>query len=356
MYKRLVECVPNFSEGRNKEVLAQIAKAIKSVENVSLLNIDPGEAANRTVYTFVGEAEAVVEAAFRAVRTAGELIDMSQHHGTHPRIGATDVLPLIPISGITLEECAELARGLSKRIAEELQIPVYCYEAAAFKPERKNLAVCRAGEYEGLAAKLVSETKKPDFGARAIDERIAKTGASVVGARDFLIAVNFNLNTTDTQVATEIACDVREKGRPMREGDPVTGNIIMGDNGKPLMKPGTLKAVKAIGWYIDEYGIAQVSMNITNMYVTPLHIAYEEVCRAAEARGVQVTGTEIIGLVPKKALYDAGTYFLNKQKKSTDISEADIIDVAIKSMVLDDLRPFNPREKVIEYQMEDKAS
>ena len=346
---RIVECVPNFSEGRDMSVIKQITNEIESVEDISLLNVDPGEATNHTVVTFVGSPESVVEAAFRAVKKAGEVIDMRKHHGAHPRMGATDVLPLIPVSGITLEECAELARGLAKRIADEAGIPCYCYEASAFRPERKNLAVCRAGEYEALPQKLATPEKTPDFGARPFDESVAQTGCTVVGARDFLIAVNFNLNTTSTRRANAIAFDVREKGRPKREGNPITGTIVRDKDGKPVMIPGTLKCTKAIGWYIDEYGIAQVSMNMTNLKVTPLHIAFDEVCRCAAARGIRVTGTEIVGLVPKQTLIDAGRYFLEKQHRSTGIPEADILKIAIKSMGLDDLRPFNPKEKVIEY-------
>ncbi|MCH5335337.1 MAG: glutamate formimidoyltransferase [Alistipes sp.] len=355
MEKRIIECVPNFSEGRDMEVIAKIASAIESQGDVKLLDTDPGEATNRTVITFVGEPEAVVEAAFRAVKCAGENIDMRRHKGAHPRTGATDVLPLIPISGITLEECAELARGLAKRIADELEIPTYCYEAAAFRPERKNLAVCRAGEYEALAEKLVDPHRAPDFGARPMDERIARTGATVVGARDFLIAVNFNLNTTSTRRANAIAFDVREKGRPVREGNPITGKIVRDAEGNPVMKPGTLKACKAIGWYIDEYGIAQVSMNLTDIAVTPLHTAFDEVCRAANERGVRVTGTEIVGLVPKRALIEAGRHFLRKQHRSTGIAEREIIRIAIKSLGLSDLREFKPEEKVIEYLMGDSG-
>jgi len=356
--KRIIECVPNFSEGRNMNVIKQITDAVESVEGVRLLNVDPGEATNRTVVTFVGEPEAVCEAAFRAAKKAGEVIDMRYHHGAHPRMGATDVLPLIPVSGITLDECAQLARQLAERMAKEAGIPCYCYEAAAFRPERKNLAVCRAGEYEALHEKLTTPGREPDFmpdGSQIEDlkSRIEKTGCTAVGARDFLIAVNFNLNTTSTRRANAIAFDVREKGRPMREGDMLTGNIIRNRLGQPLMKPGTLKCTKAIGWYIDEYGIAQVSMNMTDLSVTPLHVAFDEVCRAAAARGVRVTGTEIVGLVPKKTLIDAGHYFLEKQQRSVGIPEADIIKIAIKSMGLDDLRPFNPREKVIEYLIED---
>ena len=350
---RIVECVPNFSEGRDASVIRQIADAIAGVEGVSLLNVDPGEATNRTVVTFVGEPEAVCEAAFRGVCKAAELIDMRHHHGEHPRMGATDVLPLIPVSGITLEECAELARQLGQRIADEAHIPCYLYEAAAVRPGHRNLALCRAGEYEALPEKLADPVRQPDLGARPFDERIARAGCTVVGARDFLIAVNFNLNTTSTQSASAIACDVREKGRPVREGNPVTGPIVRDADGNPVMRPGTLKCTKAIGWYIQEYGIAQVSMNMTNLSVTPLHVAFEEVCRAAQARGLRVTGTEIVGLMPRKSLVDAGCYFLRKQERSTDIPEADIIEMAIKSMGLDDLRPVSPREKVIEYLMED---
>ena len=352
--KRIIECVPNFSEGRNAEVIHAITHEIETTVGVSLLNVDPGEATNRTVVTFVGEPEPVCEAAFRAVKKAGEVIDMRLHHGAHPRQGATDVLPLIPINGVTLEECAEMARQLAKRIADELLIPTYCYEASALKPSHRNLAVCRAGEYEALADKLQDEEKGPDFGRRPMDEHIARTGATVVGARDFLIAVNFNLNTTSTRRANAIAFDVREKGRPVREGNPITGTIVRDADGNPVMKPGTLKGTKAIGWYIDEYGIAQVSMNITDIKATPLHKAFDEVCRCAQNRGLRVTGTEIVGLVPKRVLVDAGRYFLEKQQRSVGIPEQDIIDIAVRSMGLDDLRPFNPREKVIEYLMEDK--
>ena len=351
--ERIIECVPNFSEGRNMDIIKQITNEIEKHKGVILLDVDPGEATNRTVVTFVGSPEAVCDAAYDAVKQAGELIDMRQHHGAHPRMGATDVLPLIPVSGITLEECAELARQLAKRLAEEARIPCYCYEASAFKPERKNLAVCRAGEYEALPEKLATPEKAPDFGARPFDEGVARTGCTAVGARDFLIAVNYNLNTTSTRRANAIAFDVREKGRPMREGGLLTGKPLKDADGKTIMQPGTLKATKAIGWFIDEYGIAQVSMNMTNLNVTPLHVAFDEVCRAAAARGVRVTGTEIVGLVPKKTLIDAGKYFLEKQQRSTGIPEEDIMKIAIKSMGLDDLKPFNPREKVIEYLLED---
>ena len=352
MQKRIVECVPNFSEGRDKEVIRQIVTAIESSGGVKVLDVDPGEATNRTVVTFVGDPESVVGAAFAGVKRAAELIDMRRHKGAHPRMGATDVLPLIPIAGITLEECAALARDLAKRIADELHVPTYCYEAAAFRPERKNLAVCRAGEYEALPEKLAHAETAPDFGARPYDEGVARTGATTVGARDFLIAVNFNLNTTSTRRANAIAFDVREKGRPVREGNPITGKVVKDAEGNPVMRPGTLKATKAIGWFIEEYGIAQVSMNITDISVTPLHVAFDEVCRKADARGVRVTGTEIVGLVPKRALIEAGKYFLRKQHRSVGISEEEIVRLAVKSMGLDDLKPFKPEEKVIEYLLE----
>ena len=350
--RQIVECVPNFSEGRDKAVIKQITDVIEACEGVKLLDVDPGEATNRTVVTFVGEPEAVVEAAFKAVKKAGEVIDMRHHHGAHPRMGATDVCPLVPVSGITLEECADLARKLAERIAAELRIPCYCYEAAALKPERRNLAVCRKGEYEALPEKLADPGGCPDFGARPYDEDAAKTGCTAVGARDCLMAVNFNLNTTSTRRANAIAFDVREKGRPERIGNPITGTIKRDENGKPVMRPGTLKGTKAIGWFIKEYGIAQVSMNITDINATPLHVAFDEVCRAAQARGLRVTGTEIVGLVPERAVMDAGKYFLRKQNRSTGIPKEDILNIAIKSMGLDDLRPFVPEEKVIEYLLD----
>ena len=349
--ERIIECVPNFSEGRNMEVIDAIVAAIEKSGGVKVLDVDPGEATNRTVVTFVGSPEAVVEAAFQGVKKAGELIDMRQHHGAHPRSGATDVLPLIPISGMTLEE---LARKLAERIYNELEIPCYCYESAAQKPERKNLAVCRAGEYEALPEKMGDPDRMPDFGPGHYTERAAQAGATNVGARDFLIAVNYNLNTTSTRRANAIAFDVREKGRPKREGNPITGKIVKDENGKTVMIPGTLKGCKAIGWFIDEYGIAQVSMNITDINTTPLHIAFDEVCRAAQARGLRVTGTEIVGLVPKRTLIEAGRYFLEKQQRSTGIAEEEIMKIAVKSMGLDDLKPFNPAEKVIEYLIQDE--
>ena len=360
--EQIIECVPNFSEGRNKNVIDAIVAAIIrggaeaecEKPGVKVLNVDPGEATNRTVVTFTGSPEAVAEAAFAGVKCAGELIDMRKHHGAHPRSGATDVLPFIPVSGITLEECAAIARKCAERIYKELGIPCYCYEAAAYRSERKNLAVCRQGEWEALPQKMTDPDKMPDFGPGEYTERAAISGASNVGARDFLIAVNFNLNTTSTRRANAVAFDVREKGRPKREGNPITGKIVKDENGNTVMIPGTLKGCKAIGWFIDEYGIAQVSMNITDINATPLHKAFEEVCRAAQARGLRVTGTEIVGLVPKRTLIDAGKYFLEKQQRSTGISEEEIMKIAVKSMGLDDLKPFDPKEKVIEYLMVDE--
>lgn len=350
--KQIIECVPNFSEGRDHAVINAIVDEIKKGDQVSLLDVDPGEATNRTVVTFVGEPKEVLDAAVRGVKKAAELIDMRKHHGAHPRMGATDVCPLIPVSGITLDECAELARQLAKRISDEVGIPTYCYEAAAFTPERKNLAVCRQGEYEGLAERLGKPGQGADFGDRPIDEAAARTGATAVGARDFLIAVNFNLNTTSTRRANAIAFDVREKGRPKREGGKLTGKPLKDENGKPIMIPGTLKGTKAIGWFIDEYGIAQVSMNITDMGQTPLYKAFDEVSRAARERGIRVTGTEIVGLVPKRAIVDAGKHYLRMQQRSLGIPESEIIKIAVKSMGLDELKPFNASEKIIEYMLE----
>lgn len=360
---KIIECVPNYSEGRNKEVIDLIVKAIadttvnteRGEERVRVLDVDPGEATNRTVVTFVGSPEAVMEAAFQGEKKAAELIDMRQHHGAHPRSGATDVLPLIPVAGTTLDECAGWARTLAKRIYDELGIPCYCYEAAAYTPERRNLAVCRAGEYEALPEKVIDPKRKPDFGPGEYNETVAKAGATNVGARDFLIAVNFNLNTTSTRRAMAVAFDVREKGRPAREGGSLTGKILKDAEGQTVWVPGTLKGCKAIGWYIEEYGIAQVSMNITDINTTPLHVAFEEVCRAAAARGLRVTGTEIVGLVPKRVLLETGRYYLEKQQRSLGISEDEIIKIAAKSLGLSDLKPFNPREKVIEFLMEDEA-
>lgn len=354
MSKRIIECVPNFSEGTDMSVIEAITEAILSVENIKLLNVDPGKATNRTVVTFVGEPDAVCEAAFRGVKKAAELIDMRKHKGAHPRMGATDVLPLIPVSGISLEETAELARRLGERIGREAGIPVYAYEAAAYTPERRNLAVCRQGEYEGLEKRFSNPATQPDFGPKSYSESVARTGATAVGARDFLIAVNFNLNTTSTRRANAIAFDVREKGRPQREGGSLTGKILRDEKGEPLMTPGTLPGTKAIGWFIDEYGIAQVSMNINDLSKTPLHIAFDEVCHKAAQRGIRVTGTEIVGVVPKRVLLDAGNYFLEKQERSKGIPEEEVIRIASKSMGLSELQPFDPNEKVLEYLIRDK--
>ena len=354
--KQLIECVPNFSEGRNLDVIKQITNEIETVEGIKLLDVDPGASTNRTVVTFVGEPADVLEAAFRGIRKAQELIDMRNHHGDHPRFGATDVCPLVPVAGITMEETAEYARKLAERVGKELSIPVFCYENSAFKPERRNLANCRQGEYEALKERIVTKEWKPDFGPNKFTESVAKSGASAIGARDFLIAVNYNLNTTSTRRANAIAFDVREKGRPKREGNPITGKILKDAKGNPVMIPGTLKGTKAIGWFIKEYGIAQVSMNITSIRETPLHVAFEEVCKKAAARGIRVTGTEIVGLVPKSVLIDAADYYLAKQQRSLGIDEAEKMKIAIKSMGLDDLKPFNPEEKVIEYMIADKTA
>lgn len=335
MEKKILECVPNFSEGRDMGIIGQITGAIESVEGVRLLDVDPGRDTNRTVVTFVGEPDAVVEAAFRGVKKASELIDMSKHHGEHPRMGATDVCPLVPVSGITMEETVVYARKLAKRIGEELSIPVYCYENAAFEEKRRNLAACRAGEYEGLRKKLADPEWKPDFGPSAFN---ARSGATAVGARDFLVAFNINLNTTSTRRANAIAFDVREKGR-----------MVKGDRGEMANVPGTLKCVKAIGWYIRDYGIAQISMNLTNISVTPVHVAFDEVCRKADARGVRVTGSELVGLIPLKSMLEAGRYFLEKQQRSTGVPDEELVKIAVKSMGLNELGSFDPREKIIEY-------
>lgn len=349
---QIIECVPNFSEGRDPAVIKLITDEIESTEGVRLLNVDPGKATNRTVVTFVGAPDAVVEAAFRAIKRAGEVIDMTKHKGEHPRMGATDVCPLIPVSGISMEETAVYAKMLADRVGNELSIPVYLYEEAQPNKERSNLSVIRAGEYEGFFKKIKQPEWKPDFGPAEFD---ARRGATVIGARDFLVAYNVNLNTTSTRRANSIAFDVREAGRARREGNPLTGKIVTDENGKPVMIPGSLKSVKAIGWFIEEYGIAQISMNLTNINVTPLHIAFDEVCRKAEARGIRVTGSELVGLVPLKALTDAGKYFLRKQKRSTGVSEKELIRTAIISMGLDELSPFKPEERVIEYLLQEPA-
>jgi glutamate formiminotransferase/formiminotetrahydrofolate cyclodeaminase len=344
--EKLIECVPNFSEGRDPAVIRQITAEIETVEGVTLLDVDPGKATHRTVVTFAGEPAPVMEAAVRAARKAKELIDMSKHRGEHPRFGAVDVCPLVPIAGVTLEECAEYARQLGQRLGEELGISVFLYESAASRPERRNLATVRAGEYEGLADKLARPEWQPDFGPAEFDPRY---GATAVGARDFLIAYNVNLNTTSTRRANAIAFDVREKGRQKREGDGLTGPVVRDASGQEMWIPGSLKAVKAIGWFIEEYGVAQISMNLTDVQVTPLHVAFDEVCAKAQDRGIRVTGSEIVGLVPLRAMLDAGRYFLQKQQRSAGIADREIIKIAVKSMGLDDLAPFDPDKKIIEY-------
>ena len=338
MTNKIIECVPNFSEGRDMAIIRHITDVIESVEGVKLLDVDPGRDTNRTVVTFVGDPEAVSEAAFWAVKKASELIDMSKHRGAHPRMGATDVLPFIPVAGVTMEETVEIARKVAGRIGNELGIPVYCYENAALSEGRRNLANCRAGEYEGLPKKLIHPLWKPDFGPVIHNIR---SGATAVGARDFLVAFNINLNTTSTRRANAIAFDVREKGRKVKN-----------DKGEEITIPGTLKSVKAIGWYMKEYGIAQISMNLTNISVTPVHVAFDEVCRKADARGVRVTGSELVGLIPFKSLLDAGRYFLEKQKRSAGVPDEELINIAIRSLGLNEIHPFNPQEKIIEYVME----
>ncbi|MCK9423191.1 MAG: glutamate formimidoyltransferase [Bacteroidales bacterium] len=350
MMKQLIECVPNFSEGQDMNVIKTITDEIVKVDGVKLLDVDPGKATNRTVVTFVGTPEAVVEAAFLAIKKAAEVIDMTRHHGEHPRFGGTDVCPMVPVSNITMEETVRYAHQLAERVGKELEIPVYCYENAAFTPARRNLANCRAGEYEGLPKKLRDPKWKPDFGPAQFNPR---TGATAIGARDFLVAYNINLNTTSTRRANAVAFDLREKGRPVREGNPITGKIKKDENGKEVWIPGALKATKAIGWFIREYGIAQVSINLTNISITPVHEAFEMACIKAQERGMRVSGSELVGLIPKKAMIDAGKYFLRKQQRSVGISEEEIIKIAVKSLGLDDLKPFNPKEKIIEYLLED---
>lgn len=349
---QLIECVPNFSEGRDMTVIKQITDEIESVEGVKLLNVDPGKATNRTVVTFVGNPEAVVQAAFLAIKKAGELIDMSKHKGEHPRMGATDVCPFIPISNISMEETAQYAVKLGKMVGDQLQIPVYFYENSQPNKGRSNLSVIRAGEYEGFFKKIKLPEWKPDAGPQEFD---TKRGATVIGARDFLVAYNINLNTTSTRRANAIAFDVREAGRVMREGNKVNGKIITNPDGTPKNIPGTLKSVKAIGWYIEEYGVAQISMNLTNIHVTPVHVAFDEVCKKATERGIRVTGSELVGLIPLNAMLDAGKYFLRKQQRSVGVSEKELIKIAVKSMGLDELGPFNPEERIIEYLLKDKA-
>lgn len=350
--KKLIECVPNFSEGRDMSIIKQITDVIESVDGVRLIDVDPGKATNRTVVTIVGTPDEVCEAAFRAAKKASEIIDMSKHSGAHPRFGATDVCPLVPVANITMEEVVVYARKLAKRIGDELQIPVYCYEYAATEDKRRNLANCRSGEYEGLPKKLQDSEWKPDFGPAKF---YPKTGAIAVGARNFLIAYNVNLNTTSTRRANAVAFDIREKGRPVRVGNQVTGKIALDEKGKEIWMPGSLNACKAIGWFIEEYGIAQVSINLTDITITPMHIAFEESSKKAMERGLRVTGSELVGVVPLQAMLDAGKYFLNKQQRSTGISEREIIKIAIKSMGLDELAPFNPDKKIVEYILRDNS-
>ncbi len=349
---QLIECVPNFSEGRDPSVIRAITAEIEAVEGAHLLDVDPGKATNRTVVTFAGDPEPVIEAAVRSARKASELIDMRSHHGEHPRFGALDVCPLVPVSGIGMDETVVLARELGRRLGEEVGLTVFLYEHAASAPHRRNLADVRAGEYEGLAAKLADPRWKPDFGAARFEPR---TGATAVGARDFLVAYNVNLNTTSTRRANAIAYDVREKGRIVREGDPVTGKIVCDARGEPVWRPGSLKCVKAIGWFIEEYGIAQISINLTNLRVTPVHDAFDEVCKRAEARGVRVTGSELVGLVPLEAMLEAGRHFLRKQQRSLGVSDRELVDLAVRSLGLAELRPFDPHEKILEWRLADRT-
>ena len=344
--KQLIECVPNFSEGNDMSIIKQITDQIESVDGVRLLDVDPGKATNRTVVTFVGTPDEVIDAAFLAIKKAAELIDMSKHHGEHPRFGATDVCPLVPIANISMEETVEYAHKLAKRVGDELEIPIYCYEFAAREEKRKNLAYCRSGEYEALKEKLTKPEWKPDYGPAKFN---AAAGATAISARNFLVAYNFNLNTTSTRRANAIAFDVREAGRTKREGNPVTGKIVKDENGKPVRIPGSLKKTKAIGWYIEEYGVAQISMNLTDIMVTSIHQAFDEVSEKARLRGIRVTGSELVGLVPLQALLDAGKHYLIKQERSIGISEDEIIKIAIKSLGLDELKPFDPKERIIEY-------
>ncbi len=354
MNKQLIECVPNISEGRDSAKIKAIAAVVETVEGVKLLDVDPGNATNRTVITFVGEPKNVIEAAFRLIKKASELIDMSKHTGEHPRFGATDVCPLVPISGISLEETAIFAHKLGERVGKELGIPGYFYENAAKEEKRENLASCRSGEYEGLKEKLVNSAWKPDFGPAAYNESVAKTGAIAISSRDFLIAYNVNLNSTSTRRANAIAFDIREAGR-VKYVNGVSGKKVVDANGEQVRVPGKLKAVKGIGWYIEEYGIAQISYNLTNINITSMHIAFDETVNSAIERGLRVTGSELIGLIPLKAMLDAGDYFLRKQQRSLGISEAEKIKIAVKSLGLDDLKPFNPQEKIIEYVLKDDS-
>ncbi|TKG96396.1 glutamate formimidoyltransferase [Puteibacter caeruleilacunae] len=348
--KQILECVPNFSEGNDEKVIKQITDAIEAVDGVKMLDVDPGKATNRTVVTFVGDPDSVIEAAFQGIKTASELIDMSKHKGAHPRFGATDVCPLIPVSNITMEEAVEYAYKLAQRVGDELGIPIYCYEFAAKQPERKSLAFCRSGEYEGLKEKLTKPEWKPDYGPAEFN---SKSGVTAIGARNFLVAYNVNLNTTSTRRANAIAFDIREAGRILREGNKVTGKVVKDENGEPVRVAGDLKATRAIGWYIEEYGIAQISINLTDINVTSIHEAFDKTCQRAQERGIRVTGSELVGVVPLKAMLDAGKYFLKKQNRSTGISDEEIIKIAVKSLGLDELYPFDPKKKIIEYMLED---
>ena len=356
MQKQLIECVPNISEGRDADKIQEIAHIVETVPGVKLLVLDPGAATNRTVITFVGEPEPVIEAAFLLIKKASELIDMRQHSGEHPRFGATDVCPLVPIANISLEETAAYAHRLGERVGKELGIPGYFYEAAAKEDKRKNLSNCREGEYEGLATKLVDPEWNPDFGPAEFNESVAKTGVTAIASRDFLIAYNVNLNSTSTRRANAIAFDIRERGRVKREGNPIIGKKVLDENGEPVLIPGKLKAVKGIGWYIEEYGIAQISYNLTNVSITPMHIAFDETCKAADRRGLRVTGSELVGLVPLKAMLDAADYYLTKQCRSLGISESEKIKIAVKSLGLDDLKPFDPKARIIEYMLADDSA
>ena len=352
--KQLIECVPNISEGNDTKKINEIANIVETVDGVNLLNVDPGKATNRTVITFVGEPKKVIEAAFLLIKKAKELIDMSKHSGEHPRMGATDVCPLVPISNISMDEVTKYARELAKRVGSELEIPVYCYENAAFKNERKNLANCRSGEYEGLKKKFEDKNWKPDFGPSVFNDSVKKSGATAISARDFLVAYNVNLNTTSTRKANAVAFDIREAGRIKREGNKITGKVINDKNGNPLRTPGLFKSVKGIGWFIDEYGVAQISYNLTDINISPLHEVFDKTCQQATKRGLRVTGSELVGLVPKSVLVDAGKFFLKKQKRSLGISEKEIIKIAVKSLGLDELAPFNVNERVIEYMIDEK--
>ena len=352
--KKLIECIPNFSEGLDLEKIKQISDAIESVEGIKLLDVDSGKATNRTVVTFVGEPESAIEAAFQGIKKAAEVIDMSMHSGEHPRIGATDVCPFVPVANVTMEEAVEYARKLAERVAKELEIPVFCYEFAAFKEERKNLANCRTGGYEGLKNRINTENWKPDFGPQQWSEKVAKSGATAIGARNFLVAYNINLNTTSVELAKSIACHVRESGRIKREQNNGIMKVVS-DKKDIVRVPGTLKKTKAIGWYIEEYGMAQVSINLTDITVTPVHIAFEEVKKLAQEHGVRVTGSELVGLIPLQAMLDTGKYFLQKQKRSTGISDVEIIKIAVKSLGLDELKPFDPKKKIIDYMIAEKV-